>query len=93
MGGGGTSSDGPKGRLSPKGLPFSGFKYMKAVPDPEPEIRVGGPVIQSLRQGEGGGGVWPPRKIFFCPSVWSKNRGGGPLSPFRGSATGKGRES
>ena len=42
-GGGGTSSDGPKGRLHAKGLPFSGFKYMKAVPDPEPEIRGGGP--------------------------------------------------
>ena len=41
-GGGGTSSDGPKGRLRPKGLPFSGFKYMKAVPDPELEIRGGG---------------------------------------------------
>lgn len=37
VGGGGTSSDGPKG------LPFSGFKYMKAVLDPEPEIRGGGP--------------------------------------------------
>ena len=40
--GGGTSSDGPKGRLRPKGLPFSGFKYVKAVPDPDLEIR-GGP--------------------------------------------------
>lgn len=43
VGGGGTSSDGPKGRLRAKGLPFSGFKYMKAVPDPEPEIRGWGP--------------------------------------------------
>lgn len=42
-GGGRTSCDGPKGRLHPKGLPFSGFKYMKAVPDPELEIRGGGP--------------------------------------------------
>lgn len=65
-GGGGTSSDGPKGRLSPKGLPFSGFKYMKAVPDPEPEIRVGGPVIQSLRQGEGGGSL-ASQKNFVLP--------------------------
>ena len=42
-GGGGSSSDGPKGKLRPKGLPFSGFKYMKAVRDPELEIRGGGP--------------------------------------------------
>ena len=63
--GGGTSSDGPKGRLHPKGLPFSGFKYMKAVPDPELEIRGGGPVIQSLRQGGGRESGLPEN--FFLP--------------------------
>ena len=51
---------------------------MKAVPDPEPEIRVGGPVIQSLRQGEGGGESGLPEK--FCSAlIFSPKIGGAAL--------------
>ena len=45
------------------------------MPDPDLEIRGGGGVIQTLRQG---GGRWSPPPNFFTlrASFWSKNRGG-----------------
>ena len=45
------------------------------VPDPELEIR-----------GRGGGGGGGRPRNFVRPSVWSKNKGGGPPGPFPGSA-------
>ena len=52
------------------------FKERYSVADPE--IKKGGPVIQTLRQLGGGGGGFRPGP---------KKEGGGPPGPFSGSAT------
>ena len=76
-----------KGGLRLKGVPFSGFKgksviSVKGMQRCQCQIQTlvgGGPVIQTLKYGEG---AVPPPKNFSAlwASVWSKNTiGAGPL--------------
>ena len=85
-----------KGGLRLKGVPFSGFKgksviSVKGMQRCQCQIQTlvgggGGPVIQTLKYGEGGGP--PPKKIFrpFGPQFGLKIRLG--PSPSPGFATG-----
>ena len=58
------------------------------VTDPDLQIREEGPVIQTLSERGGGGGVPVSKKFFFRASVWSKTKGGGGGGgPSPGSAT------
>ena len=52
------------------------------MPDPDLEIRGGGEGTRSSRPLDKGGGGGPvSQKIFFWPSVWSKNKGEGRAPP------------
>lgn len=75
---GGTSSDGPKGRLRPKGLPFSGFQvYESSAGSRTRDTRWG---AQSSSPLDGGGESGLPEK-FFSALQFGPKIGGRPSEP------------